>query len=538
LRTGADIYPQFRVVTCDNDFDWSGSLLVRAGDSYVNFNNSSEERWGDYSGISRRHNSSDIEVWVSGCYGEDFDNGSTNVLSTWIAKISTAGNTQQAPIANFTADQTSISTGQGVFFLDLSTNNPNIWNWSFPGGTPNFSNNQNPIIVYNNPGTYDVTLTSTNAVGNDSETKSSYITVNSSVQIPVADFSANQTNINTGQAVTFTDLSFNSPTNWSWSFSGGSPSSSTSQNPTVTYNSPGTYNVTLTASNSAGNNSQTKTGYIIVNAVVSPPAASFVADQTVIVEGQFITFTDLSSNTPTTWTWSFPGSNSTTSTLQNPTVSYNTAGTYDVSLVVSNAGGSNVETKLDYIQVNAGLQVPSVDFQANNTSIPTGGVVQFTDFSSNSPTSWLWSFPGGQPNTSVEKNPIIIYPNDGIYDVSLIATNSVGSNSSTKDDYITVGVTSSENLKNGIEDFKIYPNPSSSKGRVYVEFEIKKSTELQFYLVDNLGHVIKHLLHHRVKSGVNQISFNNDMLASGNYKLIIQNKSNQILAHENLLIID
>lgn len=83
---------------------------------------------------------------------------------------------------------------------------------------------------------------------------------------PVADFEVNETDICAGQEVQFTDLSSGVPTSWSWSFPGGSPSSSTDQNPAVTYNTIGSYNVTLTSSNSDGNDTETKNGYIIVSA--------------------------------------------------------------------------------------------------------------------------------------------------------------------------------------------------------------------------------------------------------------------------------
>jgi uncharacterized repeat protein (TIGR02543 family) len=81
---------------------------------------------------------------------------------------------------------------------------------------------------------------------------------------PVANFTAGSTTISEGQNVTFTDTSTNNPTSWSWSFEGGSPSGSSSQNPTVTYNTAGTYDVSLTAGNSAGSDTETKTNYITV----------------------------------------------------------------------------------------------------------------------------------------------------------------------------------------------------------------------------------------------------------------------------------
>ena len=82
---------------------------------------------------------------------------------------------------------------------------------------------------------------------------------------PVADFSANQTSVCEGTTINFTDLSTNTPTGWSWSFPGGSPASSTNQNPSVTYNSGGVYQVVLTANNGFGSDDETKVGYITVN---------------------------------------------------------------------------------------------------------------------------------------------------------------------------------------------------------------------------------------------------------------------------------
>ncbi len=82
---------------------------------------------------------------------------------------------------------------------------------------------------------------------------------------PIADFSANITTVYTGGSVDFTDLSMYNPTSWSWTFSGGTPATYNGQNPpAITYNTPGTYNVSLTVSNTYGNDTETKSGYINV----------------------------------------------------------------------------------------------------------------------------------------------------------------------------------------------------------------------------------------------------------------------------------
>ncbi|MBP6311310.1 MAG: PKD domain-containing protein [Flavobacteriales bacterium] len=100
---------------------------------------------------------------------------------------------------------------------------------------------------------------------------------------PLSEFSESSAQICAGSSVTFTDASLLSPTSWAWSFPGGSPSNSTAQNPVVSYAAPGTYTVTLIASNGNGTGTtQTKTDHITVLAVPTsgctvtrstPPAA-------------------------------------------------------------------------------------------------------------------------------------------------------------------------------------------------------------------------------------------------------------------------
>jgi PKD repeat protein len=83
----------------------------------------------------------------------------------------------QAPIAEFTADITDVTINDVVQFTDLSMNEPVSWSWSFPGGNPSSSTEQNPSITYPATGTYDVSLTVTNSLGSDTQVKSAYINV-------------------------------------------------------------------------------------------------------------------------------------------------------------------------------------------------------------------------------------------------------------------------------------------------------------------------------------------------------------------------
>ncbi|OFY24881.1 MAG: hypothetical protein A2W98_12180 [Bacteroidetes bacterium GWF2_33_38] len=84
---------------------------------------------------------------------------------------------------------------------------------------------------------------------------------------------------------------------------------------------------------------------------LSAPVPKFIASSTTIYVGSSVDFTDQSTGNPTSWTWTFEGGSSTTSSLQNPSITYNTVGTYDVSLTVTNANGDSLLTKSNYITV-------------------------------------------------------------------------------------------------------------------------------------------------------------------------------------------
>jgi PKD repeat protein/Zn-dependent metalloprotease len=336
------------------------------------------------------------------------------------------------PVADFTANVTSGMAPLTVNFTDLSTNSPSNWVWDFGNGQ--LSTQQNPVVTYDTPGTYTVKLTASNGSGGNTITKTAYITVSPTVLTPVANFTANVTSGTAPLTVTFQDLSSNAPTNWVWDFGNGQLS--TQQNPVVTYNTPGTYTVKLTASNISGGNTITKTAYITVLPIVLPPIANFNADITSGFAPLTVHFQDLSSNVPTGWSWDF--GNGQVSSLPNPTITYNTPGIYTVKLTVSNSAGTNTATKTSYITVEIAPQIPIANFSASITCVQTGSTVQFTDASSNNPTSWAWQFPGGTPSSSNLPNPVVTYSTAGVYNASLVVTNSVGSNSSEKTGYITV----------------------------------------------------------------------------------------------------
>ncbi len=194
---------------------------------------------------------------------------------------------------------------------------------------------------------------------------------------PVAAFTADVTSGMAPLMVHFTDTSTGSPTSWAWDIDNNGNIDYTTQNPTHTYNSVGTYSVKLTATNAGGSDDETKLDYIVV-AALPAPVANFYADTTSGMAPLTVHFTDTSTGSPTSWAWDIDNDGDTDYSTQNPIHTYNSAGTYSVKLMATNAGGSDDEIKTNYISVLVTITVTRVPISDESN---TGG---FT-------TSPLWS---------------------------------------------------------------------------------------------------------------------------------------------------
>ena len=182
--------------------------------------------------------------------------------------------TPYQPTAGLTTGVTIIEPGgSGIYFTDLSTGVPSEWSWSFEGGTPASSTDQNPgPIVYNSPGSYDVTLTVTNDFGTDMIIYPDYINVTNTpspyVMIGITD---SLPCINS--PVILSDMSLYSPTSWEWSITPSSyemvnGSTLNSQNPEVMFLVPGPYSVSISVWNENGVSSMSYEDLIKVRGAV------------------------------------------------------------------------------------------------------------------------------------------------------------------------------------------------------------------------------------------------------------------------------
>lgn len=348
--------------------------------------------------------------------------------------------TMAPPIANFTANQTSGYVPFLVEFIDSSEGAVDSWVWDFENDGIIDSTEQNPVHTYATPGNYTVNLTVANAGGSSESVKTGFI-VAKPVPAPVVAFSANLTAGYAPLPVQFTDESSGiGLISWSWDFNGDNIVDSTEQNPSHTFATPGNYTVSLAVKGSGGTVTETKSDYITVSAVPpAKPTAEFTAKPTSGKAPLTVKFTDKSvGKNIIAWAWDFNGDGVVDSTEKNPKYVYSDAGKYNVSLTVTNAGGSDTMEKADFIRVNQ-LEKPVADFKANKQSGKAPLTVKFTDTSKGDAiTEWNWDFNNDGVIDSTEKNPAYTYANAGKYAVKLVVTNAAGTDMEIKSDFITV----------------------------------------------------------------------------------------------------
>lgn len=198
--------------------------------------------------------------------------------------------------------------------------------------------------------TYYLAVTAYDTTG----TKESAFSAELSAVVPVAltaDFNADTVSGIAPLTVSFTSVTTGAVTGLKWNFGDSAIPDATSQNPVVTYSTPGTYTVSLTATGGGSSVTKTKTGYITVSAPAAPPVADFTVSTTSGSAPLTVQFSDQSTGSITARTWSF-GDGSSSSAL-NPSHTYTNPGVYTVGLTVSGPDGSDTKTSAGLITVTA-----------------------------------------------------------------------------------------------------------------------------------------------------------------------------------------
>jgi len=387
------------------------------------------------------------------------------------------------PSTDFEVDYTTTCDGL-VYFTDLSTEFPNAWQWDFGDG--NTSTQQNPSHTYTAPGTYTVTLTSSNLLGSDGETKTSYIVVDFPTDPSVVD--------GEGCSGTAIVLSAAGSGQINWYDANGNSLSFGNTFLTPTLTSTTTYYVEdeqLSPAQSVGptNPSFGGGGY---HGNASTQFLEFTVHKRLLLRSAWVDADGAGNRTFTLWdntgqvldniTINIPGGTSRIDfDLELTPGQYRIGGT-QMDLYRNNNSPSYPYSIQDFIEItgsSAGpdyyyyiydwevrepscisqqvpvtatvLPAPTADFSVTNA----GATYTFNDNSSGA-TSWNWDF--GDGNTSTAQNPTHGYAQVGSYQVTLTVSDGTCENTTTQTLEVSVASAVEDELPNA--SMNLYPNPS------------------------------------------------------------------------------
>ncbi len=207
---------------------------------------------------------------------------------------------------------------------------------------------------------------------------------------PIADFETSINVVTPGCPIDFFDLSACNVDSWEWTFDGGTPATSTGQNPEgVIFSEAGNFSVSLKATNSYGSNTVTYNEIISVSETALPQVGFETVD-TMVCTDQPIQFIDQSLVCPESWNWAihpetYEFANSSSSASQHPEIIFTAPGDYTITLEVSNSNGNSSLTKEKYIKAG-GNELPffddfesaSFDNQGWKTISPSGAEAKWS----------------------------------------------------------------------------------------------------------------------------------------------------------------
>lgn len=373
---------------------------------------------------------------------------------------------------------------------------------------------------------------------------------------PDANFTANMLTVPVGSSVNFTDLTLHAPTNWSWTFTSGTPGTSTVQNPqNIQYNTPGIYPVKLVAANSFGSDSLTQIQYInVVNTATICQQTSMTSlsgtiydqggpngDYTDNLNCSFLinpgcadsltlTFSQFDLEFSYDYLFVYDGT-----TAAAPLLGSFTGNTLPPTLS-SNSGAFFITFTTDWSVTEAGFaatwhsvavgSAPAASFSYMPVVPPASTPVQFTDQSLSNPTSWFWNF--GDAGTSTLQNPTHVYASAGSYTVTLVVCNCVSCDTVT---YL-INV-----VPNGVEEhsfaaFDVYPVPFSDHTTLMLGEGVDPSS-VTIGITDIAGRTVQ-----TVKPSGPMTTIYRNGMTSGVYFINLYNDAGTIMGTRRIVIAD
>lgn len=336
---------------------------------------------------------------------------------------------------------------------------------------------------------------------------------------PIADFSPSEVQyVCAGSSLTFTDYSYNGqPTAYAWTFPGGTPATSTDSVPTITYNTPGTYSVSLTVSNAQGSDNFSRTNYV----VVLPAAAQY---------NGWTFYESLENTTSFTADWDIinPSGNTWTNSTWAATTGTHSA---RIDNTTSMAGGTD-----DLISPTIDLSVmqsPSMTFNvafARRTSADADRLRVYVSLDCGKTWNQRYSKQGGTlataPTTTSSFVPTAAQwrTETVTFNAAQMASSNVrvkfefysdGGNDIYIDDINIFGATGVMTPEDGISSFDVYPNPAQDN--TTVEFSLEDREQINVELVDMTGRVVQQVYTGELASGVHRFPVQTAELSAGIY---------------------
>lgn len=373
---------------------------------------------------------------------------------------------------------------------------------------------------------------------------------------PDVNFTANIFTVPVGSTVNFQDLTLHAPSGWNWTFTGGAPGNSTTQNPqNILYNTAGLYPVKLVATNTFGTDSLTQIQYIdVVNTANICQATSMTSGSGTIYDsggpnGNYVdnesctflinpgcadslilAFTSFDLEFNWDYLYIYDGTNAAAPLLGTytgnvlPPVQYSSSGAF---FIVFTSDISIVRPGFEATWSSNTVGIPpAASFSYAPVVPPASTPVQFTDQSLNAPTSWFWDF--GDLGTSTLQNPTHVYAAAGSYTVTLIVCNCVTC------DTVTYQINV---VPNGVDEysfaaFSVYPVPFSETATLMLGAGIDPAS-VTIGITDITGRTVQ-----TIQPTSTITAINRNGMSSGVYFVNLYNTSGSMIGTRRIVITD
>ncbi len=422
----------------------NNELVMIASGNTVYYKTQAATTWSIYSDfLPTRTDIVDMSI-----YNDSTSNTSLRVATYGRGMWETPIENLRATTANFVASNTNPCVGEAVTFSDVSTGTITSRLWTFQNGTPATSTAQNPVVTFNTSGSFDVTLTVTNASGSDTKTIANYISTIGAA-LPIAegfegtlDPPQGWQNVNNGSQSAV----------WTKNASVGGYGTSTSSMSFNNYsnNVPGEKDELIVKRFALDSINAAK---LFFDVAYGPYAAGYEDSLKVLISTDCgVNFTPLYAKgglgLGTIGGYSSASFVPTSSQWRTDTIDLSAyAGQLNVTLAFQNV---NAYGNVLYID-NVNIDGVAADFTASNTNPCIGEAVTFTDKSKGSSLTRLWTFQNGTPATSTALNPVVTYNSAGSFNATLTVSNGSSSNIKVKNNYIVTTPTGSLPLAEGFE---------------------------------------------------------------------------------------